>query len=59
MINELEIKFKKLKKNAIEPVYSKYGDCACDLYSVEDITLKPMERKLVDTGIAIELPNGF
>jgi len=59
MINELKIKFKKLKENAIEPTYSKYGDCACDLYSVEDIIINPMERKLIDTGIAIELPDGF
>jgi len=59
MINELKIKFKKLKENAIEPIYSKYGDCACDLYSVEDIIINPMERKLIDTGIAIELPDGF
>jgi len=59
MTNELKIKFKKLKKNAIEPTYSKYGDCACDLYSVEDIIINPMERKLIDTGIAIELPDGF
>ena len=25
----------------------------------EDITIKPMERKLVPTGIAIALPQGF
>jgi len=59
MTNELKIKFKKLNKNAIEPTYAKYGDCACDLYSVEDIIINPMERKLIDTGIAIELPDGF
>jgi len=59
MINELKIKFKKLNKNAIVPTYAKYGDCACDLYSVEDVTINPMERKLIDTGIAIELPDGF
>ena len=27
-----------------------------DLFSIEDKTLKPMERKLIHTGIKIELP---
>ena len=59
MENNLKIELKKLNKNAVVPTYSKYGDCACDLYSVEDVTIKPMERKLIDTGIAIALPDGF
>ena len=59
MNNEITIKFKKLSEKAIVPTYSKYGDCACDLYSVEHLILDSMERRLVDTGIAIELPENF
>ena len=59
MENNLKIELKKLNKNAVVPTYSKYGDCACDLYSVEEVMIKPMERKLIDTGIAIALPDGF
>ena len=59
MENNLKIEFKKLNKNAVVPTYSKYGDCACDLYSIDEVIIKPMERKLIDTGIAIALPDGF
>ena len=59
MNNELTIKFKKLSEKAIEPTYSKYGDCACDLHSIEHAVIDSMERRLIDTGIAIELPENY
>ena len=59
MTNNLKIEFKKLNKDAVVPTYSKYGDCACDLSAVENVTIQPMERVLIDTGIAIGLPDGF
>ena len=58
-MNDLKILFKKTNKNAITPTYAKDGDSCCDLYSVEDVTVTPGQRKLIDTGIAIELPQGF
>ena len=58
-MNYLKILFKKLNKSAIVPTYAKANDCCCDLYSVEDVTITPGQRKLIDTGIAIELPLGF
>ena len=58
-MNDIKILFKKTNKNAIIPAYAKHGDSCCDLYSVEDVTIIPGERKLIDTGIAIELPQGF
>ena len=41
------------------PRYAKAGDAGADLYSRVDLTLKPGERALVPTGIAIALPNGY
>ena len=35
------------------------GDAGFDLYSVEDVALAPMERKLVGTGISISFSHGF
>lgn len=58
-VDSLRILFKKLNKNAIVPTYAKTGDAACDLYSIENVTIKPSQRKLIDTGIAIELPWNF
>ena len=41
------------------PAYAKPGDAGADLFAREDVTLAPGERKLVPTGIALALPDGF
>lgn len=41
------------------PAYAHPGDAGADLYSTEDVVLAPGERRLVPTGIAIALPEGF
>lgn len=43
------------------PAYKTKGSAGLDLHanSQEDITLKPMERKLIPTGIHIELLEGY
>jgi dUTP pyrophosphatase len=41
------------------PAYAHPGDAGADLYAREDVTLKPGERKLVPTGIALALPEGY
>ncbi len=35
------------------------GDAGADLASVEELTLKPGERALVATGIAVAIPKGY
>jgi len=40
------------------PSYAHPGDAGADLYAREDVTLKPGERRLVPTGIALALPEG-
>lgn len=59
LTNGLKIYFNKMRNNAIIPTYANPGDCCCDLYSTDNVTIKPGERKLIDTGISIELPEGF
>jgi dUTP pyrophosphatase len=41
------------------PVYAKVGDSGFDLRANESGDLKPLERKLVGTGLYFELPDGF
>ncbi|MDX2065395.1 MAG: dUTP diphosphatase [Fimbriimonadaceae bacterium] len=41
------------------PQYQTSQSAGVDLHSTEDFELKPMERRLVPTGIAIALPEGF
>lgn len=41
------------------PSYAHPGDAGADLLTTVDVTLRPGERALVPTGIAIALPDGF
>jgi dUTP pyrophosphatase len=48
-----------MHENAVIPNYAHLSDAGADLVSVESVTLKPGERALVPTGIAIALPDGY
>lgn len=56
----MNIRVKKVREGAVLPTYGTSGAAAADLYAVcppEGITLAPMQRALIPTGIAIELPD--
>ena len=44
---------------AVAPQYAHDGDAGADLVSVVNVHLAPGERTLVDTGIAIAIPEGW
>ncbi|AND85294.1 dUTP diphosphatase [Clostridium tyrobutyricum] len=52
----MKLLVKKVNEKAVIPFYAHVGDAGLDLFSVEKSILKPMERKLIATGIKIELP---
>ena len=58
-MSPLKIKFKLLHELAQAPKYAHDGDAGADLVCIEDVTLKPGERRLVATGVAIALPKGY
>ena len=53
----IETKFTNSSDNS-DPEYSKVGDSGFDLraYLKESVTLKPLERRLIPTGLKFELP---
>ncbi|MCK5848325.1 MAG: dUTP diphosphatase [Caldisericia bacterium] len=53
------IKFYKLQQDAILPKYAHEEDAGMDMYSIEDVTLKPGEWKKVGCGIQVEIPVGY
>jgi dUTP pyrophosphatase len=55
----LEISIRRLDPDVPLPSYSHPGDAGADLVTTEDVTLKPGERALVPTGIAIAVPLGY
>ncbi len=54
----LNIKIKK-EEGVKMPSYAHKGDSGMDVYSAEECMLKPMERKLVSTGIRVAIPHGY
>lgn len=60
-MNDIEIKIVKLRSNAILPDYQTELSAGMDLHACidEPITIQPMERMLIPTGLAIELPSGY
>jgi len=57
----IKIKVKLKDKDVKLPVYKTAGSSGLDLFAHIDkeIVLHPLERKLVPTGIYIEIPEGF
>lgn len=57
----MNIQIKKLKENAILPQYQTAQAAGMDLHACldEPVTLAPMERQMIPTGLAIALPDGY
>lgn len=60
-IQEIVMNINIISKSGIIPEYKTTDSAGFDLqaYLDEPIELKPMERKLIPTGIFIELPSGY
>jgi dUTP pyrophosphatase len=50
---------KKLSEKAIIPTKGSKDAAGYDLYAIESHTLKPLERKLFKTGLAMAIPSGM
>ena len=55
------LKIKRLENNRILPEYKTEGAAGMDLCAAinEPVLLKPLERKLIPTGLKIELEHGY
>lgn len=52
------MRVQRLKGVAL-PAYATVGSVGLDLCAAEDVVLEPLERKLVPTGLGVEIPEGF
>ena len=57
----MNVRIKKLSEKAIGPTYGTPYAAGADLYACidETIEIKPGETKMVGTGIAMEIPDGY
>jgi dUTP pyrophosphatase len=56
---DVEIAFVALDEGLVAPAYAHHDDAGADLVSAETFVLGPGERRLVGTGVAIALPDGY
>lgn len=55
----LEFKFSKSNPDGVSPKYAYTSDSGFDLYSTEDSWIFPLGRKLIPTGIHLDIPEGY
>lgn len=55
----MELKVRRINKDARLPRYGHPGDAGLDLFSVVEAVLKPGEAFAVPTGIQTAIPSGF
>src|SRR5215475_7804806 len=53
------LKFKQLDQRATLPTRGSASSAGLDLYSIEDITIRPHQRILARTGLSVAVPVGF
>ena len=54
-----KIRLMKLDERATMPKFAKQGDSGFDMYTLEDTIIKAGETKLIKTGIAADLEEGY
>lgn len=53
-----KVHVKKISDDAVLPSKSHEDDAGFDLFSIEEVVIKPKEFKIIKTGIGLELPIG-
>ncbi|MDM8271005.1 dUTP diphosphatase [Thermophilibacter provencensis] len=57
--NRIDLPIKRLDPTVELPTYAYEGDAGLDLRANESVTLAPHERRLISTGLAIAIPEGY
>ena len=59
MTSHIRLAIKRLDPTVELPSYAYLGDAGLDLRANEDVVLQPLERRLISTGLAIAIPEGY
>lgn len=57
--DSIKLPIHRLDPSVQLPSYAYEGDAGLDLRSNEDVDLAPFERRLISTGLAIAIPEGY
>ena len=58
-MSSVKVLLTRLDPDVPIPSYATAGDAGADLVTTSDVVLPPGERALVDTGVAVALPEGY
>jgi dUTP pyrophosphatase len=58
-VEAVHVQVRRLDPELPVPAYAHPGDAGADLVAAADVELAPGERRLVPTGIALALPEGY
>ena len=55
----VNVKVLKETEDAVLPTYAHFGDAGADLYANEEVDIQPNEVKIIQTGLKVEIPDGY
>lgn len=55
----IDIPVRRLRDDATLPTQAYAGDAGLDLAACDEVELRPGERAIVPTGVAVEIPGGY
>lgn len=58
-MNRIRVPLQQLDPELPLPGYAHHDDAGADLVTAEDFTLAPGERRMVPTGVALAIPEGW
>jgi len=58
-MTKVQVKWAKVHPDAFIPRAAYVGDAGVDLVTVESTVVRPKERKLIPTGLKVEIPEGY
>ena len=56
---KISLPIKRLDDSVELPTYAYEGDAGLDLRASESVVLRPFERRLIGTGLAVAIPDGY
>ena len=56
---KISLPIKRLDDSVELPTYAYEGDAGLDMRASESVVLRPFERRLIGTGLAVAIPDGY
>ncbi len=58
-VPKIELGYVKTKENTIDPSYAYTSDSGFDLFATEECWIQSFDRKLISTGLILDIPEGY